>query len=113
MQTGYSGTAGNSPRYVCALAKQLYAGERTCQSIGGVKLEQVILAEPFKVLEPASLEATARALAEDRYRQNLASSELAVERARCEAGRARRQYDAVERKTAWWPAPSNAPGRTS
>jgi DNA invertase Pin-like site-specific DNA recombinase len=98
MQTGYSGTAGNSPRYVCARAKQLYAGERTCQSIGGIKLEQAILAELFKVLEPASLEATARALAEaeDRYRQNLAAFELAVERARYEAGRARRQYDAVE-----------------
>ena len=27
MQTGYSGTKGNCPRYVCARAKQLYAGE--------------------------------------------------------------------------------------
>jgi hypothetical protein len=38
MQTGYSGTKGNCPRYVCARAKQLYAGEhvslgRTCTSI--------------------------------------------------------------------------------
>ena len=98
MQTGYSGTAGNSPRYVCARAKQLYAGEHVCQSIGGIRLEQVILAELFKVLEPASLEATAKALAdaEDHYRQNLAAFELAVERARYEAERARRQYDQVE-----------------
>ena len=98
MQTGYSGTAGNSPRYVCARAKQLYAGEHVCQSIGGIRLEQVILAELFKVLEPASLEATAKALAEaeDHYRRNLAAFELAVERARYEAERARRQYDAVE-----------------
>ena len=98
MQTGYSGTAGNSPRYVCARAKQLYAGEHVCQSIGGIRLEQVILAELFKVLEPASLEATAKALAEadDRYRRNLAVFELAVERARYEADRARRQYDQVE-----------------
>ena len=35
MQTGYSGTKGNCPRYVCARAKQLYAGEHICQSIGG------------------------------------------------------------------------------
>ena len=98
MQTGYSGTAGNSPRYVCARAKQLYAGEHVCQSIGGIRLEQVILAELFTVLEPASLEATARALAEaeDHYRRNLAAFGLAVERARYEAERARRQYDAVE-----------------
>ena len=98
MQVGYSGPAGKWPRYVCSRAKQLYAGERTCQSIGGIRLEQVILAELFKVLEPAALEATAKALAEadEHYRQRLAAFELAVERARYEAGRARRQYDAVD-----------------
>ena len=98
MQTGYSGAAGNSPRYVCARAKQLYAGERVCQSIGGVRLEQTVLDQLFTVLEPASLEATAKALAEaeDHYRRRLAAFKLAVERARYEAGRARRQYDAVE-----------------
>jgi DNA invertase Pin-like site-specific DNA recombinase len=98
MQTGYSGAAGNSPRYVCARAKQLYAGERVCQSIGGVRLEQTVLDQLFTVLEPASLEATAKALAEaeDHYQHRLAAFELAVERARYEAGRARRQYDAVE-----------------
>jgi excisionase family DNA binding protein len=98
MQTGYSGPKGNSPRYVCARAKQLYATERGCCSIGGGRLEKTILAELFIVLEPASLEATAKALAEaeDQYRQNLAAFELAVERARYEAGRAQRQYDAVE-----------------
>ena len=31
MQTAYSGTKGNCPRYVCARAKQLYAGEHVCQ----------------------------------------------------------------------------------
>jgi excisionase family DNA binding protein len=98
MQTGYSGPKGNSPRYVCARARQLYAAERACCSIGGGRLEKTILAELFTVLEPASLEATAKALAEaeDQYRQRLAAFELAVERARYEAGRAGRQYDTVE-----------------
>jgi excisionase family DNA binding protein len=98
MQTGYSGPKGNSPRYVCARARQLYAAERGCCSIGGGRLEKTILAELFKVLEPASLEATGKALAEadDQYRQNLAAFRLAVERARYEAARAQRQYDAVE-----------------
>ncbi|HXZ74306.1 MAG TPA: zinc ribbon domain-containing protein, partial [Streptosporangiaceae bacterium] len=45
MQTGYSGATGNCPRYVCARAKQLYAGERVCQSIGGVRLENRVLDE--------------------------------------------------------------------
>jgi hypothetical protein len=98
MQTGYSGPKGNSPRYVRARARQLHATERGCCSIGGGRLETTILAELFTVLEPACLEATARAMAgaEDHYRQNLAGFELAVERARHEADRARRQYDAVE-----------------
>jgi DNA invertase Pin-like site-specific DNA recombinase len=98
MQTGYAGTAGNSPRYVCARARQLYAAEKACQSIGGIRLEQTVLAELFTVLEPVSLEATAKALAEaeDHHQRRLAAFELAVERARYEAGRARRQYDTVE-----------------
>jgi DNA invertase Pin-like site-specific DNA recombinase len=95
MQTGYSGASGNSPRYVCARAKQLYAAERGCCSIGGGRLEKTILAELFAVLEPAVLEATAKALAEH-YRRRLAAFELAAERARYEAGRAQRQYDTVE-----------------
>lgn len=98
MQTGYSGPKGNSPRYVCARARQLYGTERGCCSIGGWRLERTVLDQLFAVLEPASLEATAKALAEaeEHYQQRLAVFELAVERARYEAGRARRQYDVVE-----------------
>jgi hypothetical protein len=98
MQTGYSGTKGNCPRYECARAKQLYGGERSCQSLGGRRLEQRVVDEVFAVLEPAALTATARALAdaEALYSQRLSAFELAVERARYEADRARRQFDAVE-----------------
>jgi predicted DNA-binding transcriptional regulator AlpA len=98
MQTGYSGPRGNSPRYVCARAQQLYGTGPGCQSIGGGRLEKAILEQLFAILEPASLEATAKALAEAdaHYRQRLAAFELAVERARYEAERAHRQYDAVE-----------------
>jgi DNA invertase Pin-like site-specific DNA recombinase len=98
MQTGYSGPAGNSPRYVCARAQQLYAGEHGCQSIGGGRLEKTVLAELFAVLEPAALSATAQALADAdaHFRQRLTAFELAVERARFETDRALRQFDAVE-----------------
>ena len=83
MQTAYSGTKGNCPRYVCARAKQLYAGEHVCQSIGGVRLENTVLDELFTVLEPAALTATAQALAEadTHHRRDLAVFELATERA--------------------------------
>jgi hypothetical protein len=97
-QTGYSGTKGRCPRYVCGRARQLYGREHLCQSLGGQRLEERIREEVFAVLEPAALAATAKALAEAEvlHRQGLAAFELAVERARYEADRARRQFDAVE-----------------
>jgi len=98
MQTGYSGTKGNCPRYVCARAKQLYGLQRGCQSLGGRRLEQRVLAEVFAVLEPAALQATATALAvaDAHHATRLRGFELATERARFEADRARRQFDQVE-----------------
>jgi excisionase family DNA binding protein len=98
MQVGYSGVRGDCPRYLCARAKQLYGGERTCQSLGGHRLEQTVLGELFRVLEPAALTATGRALAdaEAQHESRLAAFRLAAERARYDAERARRQYDAVE-----------------
>lgn len=98
MQTGYSGAKGNCPRYVCGRARMLYGSEAFCQSLGGRRLEQQVLDAVFAVLEPAALSATAKALdeAESLYAKRLAAFELAVERARFEADRARRQFDAVE-----------------
>ena len=115
MQTGYSGPKGNSPRYVCARAKQLYATERGCCSIGGGRLEKTILAELFAVLEPAALEATAKALAEadEQYQRRLAAFELAAERARYRPAAPSGNMTRSSRRTGWSPAPWNAPGRTS
>lgn len=98
MQTGYSGIKGDCPRYVCGRSKMLYGGERSCQSLGGRKLEGRVLDELFAVLEPAGLVATVKALeeADAHHRERLAVFELAVERARYAAERARRQLDAVE-----------------
>ena len=57
-----------------------------------------MLDQLFQVLEPASLAATAKAMteAEQHWRPGLAVFEPAVERARFDADRAMRQYDAVE-----------------
>jgi DNA invertase Pin-like site-specific DNA recombinase/predicted DNA-binding transcriptional regulator AlpA len=98
MQTGYSGTNGHSARYLCARAKQLYGGQKSCQSIGGGRLEQRVLDEVFAVLEPVALAATAKALrdAEQTHATHLRAFTLSVERARFDVDRARRQYDAVE-----------------
>jgi hypothetical protein len=101
MRTGYdrSGNGGIRPRYYCA-AESTYLGRKAacCQSAGGRELEKAVLAEVFTALEPAALAATAQALAdaEAARAERLKVFELAVERARYQAGRARRQYDACE-----------------
>jgi hypothetical protein len=46
---------------MCVPAKQLYAGQHVCQSIGGIPLANTILNELFTVLAPAALAATAQA----------------------------------------------------
>ncbi|HEV8626756.1 MAG TPA: recombinase family protein [Acidimicrobiia bacterium] len=98
MQVGYSGPGGNTARYLCARASQLYGGGRPCQNLGGRRLELRVLDEVFAALAPVALAATAKALseAESHHAKRLAAFELAVERARFEAERARRQFDAVE-----------------
>lgn len=97
MQVGYSGHGGDAPRYVCGRGTQLY-GTPPCQSTGGIYLHRAVLEQLFQVLEPASLEATARAMADagQRHRDQVAAFELALERARFEAGRAMRKHDEVE-----------------
>ena len=97
MQVGYSGHGGDAPRYLCGRGTQLY-GTPPCQSIGGVYLHRAVLEQLFQVLQPASLEATAHAMAdaEQRHRQQVAAFEKALERARFEADRAMRKHDEVE-----------------
>ena len=97
MQVGYSGHGGDAPRYLCGRGTQLY-GTPPCQSIGGAYLHRAVLGQLFQVLEPASLEATAQAMADagQRHRDQVAAFELALERARFEADRAMRKHDEVE-----------------
>ena len=97
LQVGYSGHGGDAPRYLCGRGTQLY-GTPPCQSIGGAYLHRAVLGQLFQVLEPASLEATAQAMADagQRHRDQVAAFEAALERARFEADRAMRKHDEVE-----------------
>lgn len=99
MRTGYQGSRHKHlPRYYCA-AEGTYLGRRAyCQGAGGRQIEQAVAGEVLAVLEPAALAATAQALADAgaARAERLRAFELAAERARYEAGRARRQYDACE-----------------
>jgi hypothetical protein len=91
MLVSYSGPDGRVPRYVCAQGLRLYGSARSCQSLSGRRLDAAVVEEMFTVLEPAAL-----AEAEDQHARRVRAFELAVERARYEAARARRQFDAVE-----------------
>jgi len=97
MIIGYSGV-GSQCRYVCAQGLRLYGTTRTCQSVGGRHIDASVVEEVFVLLEPAAVAATAAALseAEAHHEHRLRAFELSVERARFEADRAHRQFDAVE-----------------
>jgi hypothetical protein len=97
MLIAYSGR-GTQCRYTCAQGLRLYGTARVCQSVGGRRIDATVVNEVFALLEPAAVAATAAALseAETHHQRRLRAFELAVERARFEAERARRQFDAVE-----------------
>jgi DNA invertase Pin-like site-specific DNA recombinase len=96
MMVAYSGQASRL-RYSCGRAMVEYA-EPLCQGLAGRVLDDLVAAQVLAALEPAALELSL-AVADDvqqeraRLHQNWHQQ---VERARYEAERARRQYDAVE-----------------
>jgi DNA invertase Pin-like site-specific DNA recombinase len=96
MQVGYSGKT-LVPNYSCVRGNQLY-GTARCQSVGGRRIERVVLDAVFQALEPAGIEATLRAIehANDNHAARVRSAELELERAQIHAERAHRQFDACE-----------------
>jgi hypothetical protein len=96
MMVAYSGQ-GSRLRYSCGRAAIEYAAPQ-CQGLAGRALDDLVAAQVLTALEPAALElslAAADDLEQERARlHGVRQQEL--ERARYEAERARRQYDAVE-----------------
>ncbi len=96
VQVGYSGKT-LVPNYSCVRGSQLY-GTKRCQSVGGRRIERVVLDQVFEALRPAGIEATLRAIqdAKSDHQTLVHSAELEFERALIHAERARRQFDACE-----------------
>jgi DNA invertase Pin-like site-specific DNA recombinase len=88
---------GSQVYYLCNSESVEHAGP-LCQSLAGAALEALVAAEVLRALEPASLELHARAVADfQRERRRLDEHwQQRRERARIEADRAARQYQAVE-----------------
>ena len=96
----FDGQVGEPPvvgRYHCQGGLINHGGDR-CISFGGMRIDREVGTEVIERLQPLGIEAALSAQAvrsrasEDKRRQ----VELALEQARYEVGRARRQYDAVD-----------------
>jgi DNA invertase Pin-like site-specific DNA recombinase len=86
-----------NPRYVCDALKQEYGG-LLCQSVSAAAVDRRIEELVLRAVEPAALELSLRAAEraeQDRERLHRHWRQT-LERANYEAGRARRQYDAVD-----------------
>lgn len=98
MQVAYSGNGGNVPRYLCSVGHVMHATVQICGSLGGTRLDRAVADAFLEAVTPAAVAATAGAIGEltDQHDQRAQGQRLALERARFEAGRARRQFDACE-----------------
>jgi len=97
LHVAYSGESGSSGRYHCRGA-QFNHGGVACISFGGMRVDRAVGDEVIERLQPFGVEAALAAL---EVRRNEAAEkqrqiDLALEQARYEVARARRQYDAVD-----------------
>ena len=94
----YSGRDGKSVRYICRGAAAITGQTDKCFSTNARKLEQAVIQEVLKIIQPVAIDAAMAAeqklASESSARQK--SLELALEHARYEAERRQRQFDAVD-----------------
>jgi excisionase family DNA binding protein len=97
LHVAYSGSEGQCLRYSCQGGK-INHGIGQCISFGGLRADQRVSEELLRRLQPLGIRAALTAI--DRRSQlgaeQLRHKQLAVEQARYEVLRARRQYDAVD-----------------
>lgn len=97
LQVAYSGNSGRVPRYVCK-GDRGDRGSSACLTMGSLRVERAVVRSVLAAIQPAGIEAAVKMSdrAQDEDDAKRKALELALERARYEAGRARRQYDAVD-----------------
>lgn len=93
----YGGRGGRVPRYACEGGRGS-RGSAACQSLGGGRVDLAVAGAVLEAVQPAGVRAALDVLGEfdgqqDEKRRSL---ELALEKARYEADRLRRQYDLVD-----------------
>ena len=93
----YNGTKGDIGRYHCDATRNNPAAA-PCISFGALRVDQAVGAEIVRLLQPLGVDAAVRAITDCEHQagEKQRQLELALEQARYEAARARRQYDAVD-----------------
>jgi DNA invertase Pin-like site-specific DNA recombinase len=97
MYVQYSGTTGRVPRYGCHGGRE-HRGSASCLSLGALRVDQAVAEEVLAAIQPAGVRASLLAweqLTCGQHEKRDAHT-LALERARYEARRAQRQYEAVD-----------------
>ena len=97
LHVAYSGINGSAGRYHCR-GSQMNHGGSACISFGGMRVDHAVGMEVIARVQPLGVEAALAAM-EAHSRENQEKRrqvELALEQARYETARARRQYDVVD-----------------
>lgn len=94
---GYNGAKGDVGRYTCDATRSNPDGD-PCISFGALRVDEAVGAEIVRLLQPLGVEAAIQAIAQREHQsgEKQRQIELALEQARYEAIRARRQYDTVD-----------------
>ena len=97
LSVAYRGGPGRNGRYQCVLGAR-EQGKPVCQSFAAFRVDQAVEAEVLKACERFGAEASIQAITEtnSEVEQKRKLLEIALEKARYEVDRARRQYDAVD-----------------
>jgi DNA invertase Pin-like site-specific DNA recombinase len=97
LQVVYSGNGGRVPRYSCR-GDRSNRGSGSCLTIGSLRVDRAVVHNVLAAIQPAGIEAAVKVseCAQAENEEKRQALELALERARYEANRARRQFDAVE-----------------
>jgi len=93
----YNGTKGDIGRYHCDATRSNPA-VAPCISFGALRVDQAVGVEIVRLRQPLGVEAAVHAITDCEHQagEKQRQLELALEQARFEAARARRQYDAVD-----------------
>jgi excisionase family DNA binding protein len=94
----YSGTRGDCVRYDCRGNLINHGSSERCISFGGLRADQRVSEEVLRQLQPLGLRAALAAIDQraQACNEQVHHKELALQQARFEVARARRQYDAVD-----------------